>query len=408
MLFMLLITLTVFSDPTLADSLEIRKITPPNLHAANIGRKIVAYRPMRKGSPALTLEVHGDKIILNNYGHGGSGWSLAPGSADFVANLLEQNQLGIAVNHEDAIVVLGAGTIGMFTALELINRGYTNITIIAEEYDNLTSHVAGGLLAPVSMDNNPELQATIDAIGINSYKFYKSVALKNNRQITSGARIVPAYFASREDSGLEPYVGMVMQPANDVLVDFQNGTQHKMVVYDDSIFMDTAKLMQLLHRTLQDNGVKFEHRKIFSFADLSQKIIFNCTGSGAKELLHDENLVAIQGHLIMLKDQDPHSLEYMMLVYLNDDKTKHNQEIMRMFCMFPKKDIQARDSDVGVIGGTLIAVENQSTPNLEQFDILLQNARRFYGINHLDINNKYVLEQLQFTQSRKASMCYGY
>lgn len=405
---MLLITLTVFSDPILADSLEIRKITPPNLHAANIGRKIVAYRPMRKGSPALTLELHGDKIILNNYGHGGSGWSLAPGSADFVANLLEHNQLGIAVNHEDAIVVLGAGTIGMFTALELINRGYTNITIIAEEYDNLTSHVAGGLLAPVSMDNNPELQATIDAIGINSYKFYKSVALKNNRQITSGARIVPAYFASREDSGLEPYVGMVMQPANDVLVDFQNGTQHKMVVYDDSIFMDTAKLMQLLHKTLQDSGVKFEHRKVFSFADLSQKIIFNCTGSGAKELLHDENLVAIQGHLIMLKDQDPHSLEYMMLVYLNDDKTKHNQEIMRMFCMFPKKDIQARDSDVGVIGGTLIAVENQSTPNLEQFDILLQNARRFYGINHLDINNKYALEQLQFTRSRKASMCYGY
>ena len=52
-----------------------------------------------------------------------------------------------------------------------------------------------------------------------------------------GAVVVPTYFQDRKNSGLEPYVGVVMQPAKDVVLDFGNGTTQKMVSYDDGIFI---------------------------------------------------------------------------------------------------------------------------------------------------------------------------
>ena len=58
-----------------------------------------------------------------------------------------------------------------------------------------------------------------------------------------GAIVVPSYFENREESGLEPYVGKVMQPAKDVILDFGTGTTRKMVAYDDGIFIDTAVMM---------------------------------------------------------------------------------------------------------------------------------------------------------------------
>ena len=223
--------------------LERREINPPKLSTANLGKHILCYRPMRHGSPAMSVESIDDKIIVNNYGHGGSGWTLGPGAAKYVISLLQQQYNARQLSKNTPLAVIGAGAIGLFTALELNNQGYTDITIYAENFDDLTSHNAGGLLAPVSMDNDPALQNIIDRIGVDAYTFYKKIALHQNSQLRNGAMIIPAYFSSREASGLEPYVGTVMQPAKDVLVDFKNGTTHKMVVYDDGIFIEAETLM---------------------------------------------------------------------------------------------------------------------------------------------------------------------
>jgi len=48
----------------------------------------------------------------------------------------------------------------------------------------------------VSMDNDPKMQAVI----------------------------VPLYFDNRKESGLEPYVGKVMQPAKEVILDYVEGS----------------------------------------------------------------------------------------------------------------------------------------------------------------------------------------
>jgi len=65
-------------------STEVRKIKPPNLDLVYLGKKMLGVRPMRHGSPKLSVEKIGDQIVAHDYGHGGSGWTLAPGSAEYV------------------------------------------------------------------------------------------------------------------------------------------------------------------------------------------------------------------------------------------------------------------------------------------------------------------------------------
>lgn len=363
-----------------SEAIEVRKVYPPKLGNAYLGKKILCHRPMRHGAPEMTIVQRGDKIIANNYGHGGSGWTLGPGCASYVNQLLENSKLAKDLTRSTPITIIGGGALGLFTAYDLLKKGYQDITIVAENFDNLTSHNAGGLLAPVSMDNAPEMQKLIDKIGIDAYKFYEAIAKRSHANFKEGAIIVPTYFENRKESGLEPYVGIVMRPAKDVILDFQNGTTRPMVAYDDGIFIDTATMMEKLTLYLKNHNVKFVKQKVTSLQNIKTKYIINCTGLGAQALNEDPSVVSVQGHLIMLKDQDPRDLQYMILVYFANDVTKSGHKIKRSFYMFPKRLSGNNPTDLGVIGGTFIEEATSETPNLEEFDILLQGAKNFYGI----------------------------
>lgn len=374
-------TNTIAIDNVVANAAnaEVRKINPPKLDKPYLGKRITCHRPMRQGTPRMEVELINDKIIGHNYGHGGSGWTLGPGAAKYVVGLVEDQMKKSNLSKDTPVAVVGAGALGLFSALELLDNGYKNVTIVASAFEDLTSHNAGGLLAPVSMDNDPELQKLIDKIGIDAYKYFKKIAEGKNTLIPTGAVIVPTYFENREDSGLEPYVGKVMSPAKDVILDFQNGTTRKMVAYDDGIFMDTGSLMTSLKNAL-NNRVTYKKQKVEDLASLPQKVIFNCTGNGAKNLVNDEKMVSVQGHLVMLKDQQPVDLQHMILVYFGKAKTKAGFDVKRSFYIFPKKLPGSAKQDIGVIGGTFIEGADASTPHPEEFEIMLNGAREFYGL----------------------------
>ena len=358
---------------------EVRRITPPNLDGAHLGKRILCHRPMRHGSPNMSVEQVGAQTIAHDYGHGGSGWTLAPGSAKHVVDLAEKAPQCAARAKSQPVAVVGAGVIGLFTAYELVQRGYTDVTVIAERFDDLTSHNAGGLLAPVSMDNAPDMQAVIDRIGVDAYRFYAQVAKGEHPEFRGGAVIIPAYFERRTDSGLEPYVGVVMKPAKDVVLDFGNGTRRSMVAYDDGIFMDAAFMMKELREWL-GTRVRFEQRKVERFGDLKQTLVFDCAGLGSGRLNGDAEVVSVQGHLVMLKDQTPADLQHMILVYFPEGKTESGQKVKRSFYMFPKRLLGTGVNDVGVVGGTFIEGATPETPNEKEFDIMIEGAKRFYGM----------------------------
>jgi hypothetical protein len=358
----------------------VRHVQPPDLSDAHLGKRILCERPMRHGAPRLCVEQVGDKVVAHDYGHGGSGWTLAPGSAEYVDGLLISSPLAKDLRTDTPITVIGAGVIGLFTAYDLCQKGYTDITVMAERFDGLTSHNAGGLLAPVSMDNDATMQAVIERIGLDAYRFYAQVARGEHPHFKTGAVIVPAYFDDRKESGLEPYVGKVMKPGKDVILDFGTGTTRRMVAYDDGIFIDTAVMMQSLTDWLKPR-VKFVKRKVERLSDVETRFIVDCAGLGAGALNGDAAVVPVQGHLVMLKDQDRSKLQHMILVYFGEGKTASGMKVKRSFYQFPKHLPETAPGDVGVVGGTFIEGAGMDMPNEDEFRILIENARKFYGLS---------------------------
>lgn len=248
-------------------------------------------------------------------------------------------------------------------------------------FDGLTFNNAVGLLKPSFIDDSSEAKSLMNTIAVNSYKIYSAIVKKQYSYFIDGAFIMPAYFPSKKESDLKPCVAAgVMQLAKDVVLDFGNGITRKMVAYDDRILINVPKMMTSLTNYLKSRRVTFIKNKIENFAEIKAKYILNCTGLDAKELNNDNAMVPGQGHLIMLKDQNPEDVKYLISVDLDSGKTQSWQAANCYFYMHPKHLPSSGANDVGGIGGTFIKGATPQTPNEEQFELIVTRVRNFYGI----------------------------
>ena len=118
-------------------------LKPLDLAAENLIKITVCTRPFRAAGPRLDMETVGGKRVLHHYGHGGAGWSLAWGYADAARERVIAEQ-------PSSVVVLGAGAIGLTTAIALAETGLA-VTIIARETPMETrSARATGVWSPSS------------------------------------------------------------------------------------------------------------------------------------------------------------------------------------------------------------------------------------------------------------------
>jgi D-amino-acid oxidase len=259
-------------------------------------RTVAGLRPWRAGGFVVRRDQLGDKALVHNYGHGGSGITFSWGTARLATDLGLQG-------HSGRVAVIGAGIIGLTTARLIQEAGFPVTIYTAALPPETTSWVAGGQIMPSSLFRQsavtPEWWQQFDAA--LDYSIRRFALMLGDEY---GVRSLPTFIETRDDEAPR-----YMQRAA-VGWRHLNRGEHPFpldrVVRYETMYVETGRLLQQLTRDVLRGGGKIQVRKFATPADvaaLPESLVFNCTGLGARELFGDTELVPIRGQLAILAPQ---------------------------------------------------------------------------------------------------------
>ncbi len=289
----------------------------PAIHAegSRLERITVCTRPFRALGPRIEPERVGDKLVVHNYGHGGSGWSPSWGSADLVVQI-------VSATEARSVAVLGCGALGLTAALRLQEAGFP-VAIYANEIPPaVRSSRATGLWSP---DSRVALAAATDisvaqrweAMARHAWAAYAAllrvpgdpVALHDRYEfsnlppaaaITARHRADPIGFAH-----LEQRIADLYPPAKD-LGPGEHVFPTRWCRRTSTLRFNITALSEHLLATFRARGGTL-HRAEFHTASelfrLPEAVIVNCTGYGARALFGDDSLVPVRGQIGWLPPQ---------------------------------------------------------------------------------------------------------
>lgn len=278
----------------------------------------VCLRPFRPAGPRVETERLGDVLVVHNYGHGGSGWSLSWGSSARAVRLAMQASPA-------EVAVIGCGALGLTSAI-LAQRAGARVTIYArDQLTETTSARATGEWTPDSRialvdAAAPDFAAVWEEMARASFKRHRdylglpgtpvewidqyavSDDTPRNSQAsdnTSTGRPVVAFASyARSIRDLTPRWRRV--PAD--------ATPFKATLVARSEIM-VFNIAGYGHTLLADffiAGGQFrraDFRTPGQIAALGKKVVINCTGYGARALWKDETLVPVRGQIARLIPQ---------------------------------------------------------------------------------------------------------
>jgi glycine/D-amino acid oxidase-like deaminating enzyme len=212
------------------------------------------------------------------------------------------------------ICVIGAGTIGLTTAIRTIKEfgDNVNITIIADKFlDETTSYLSGGLWEPYEIKETPIEK--VNDWAQYSFNYFTTLYKSKNASI-AGIKLIEAYYLyeDHEDSTPPNWKDIVFnfQFHNRKQLDKLKTNKKYVSGWSFGTYaIDQSYYMKYITSELKKNGVTFKQKKILSLIDLLKEnddninydIIINCTGLGSFELLDDKEMFPILGQVIRVK-----------------------------------------------------------------------------------------------------------
>ena len=328
------------------------------------------------------------QLLLDLYALGPAGWTLAAGGARHVVNLLNTQHPTLS-RSTTPIAVIGHGVAGLFMLRALHAAGWSCLTCFYDSSEDLTSHNAGGFLAPPDIPHaSAQDEATFSAIALDSYHQMAAVANASPTAIVRSARFVDSYthLYSLEENlhGLRVYVDAGLMRREEVLLDFSTAAPlHPAQVYSPNVFMEAMNLMVELRAEADANGVTFVQRHINDVAELASDfpVVAVCAGHDSGRLAGDGRCHPVVGHTIRLKGQDASQLRYTISKY-SEPVLVNGIRYKRATYVHCAPDRAGVGAEVGIAGGTFIDGEIGEEAIEAEYELMIARLRHiFYGPN---------------------------
>ncbi len=279
--------------------------TLPKISAARVLRVTVGLRPHRPIGFRLETEQFGRKTVVHNYGHGGSGWSVSWGTGHIAAEEVEKTG-------ETEVAVIGCGVVGLAVARLLQRRGKNVVIYSKDTPPSVTSNFAGARWTPTSAlcdptKVSPEFQTVFERAARLSHRYYQDL-IPN-----------PSYGVHYFDDmrlrdrpsgpGESEFYGKVIDDLSPKSVDLASD-QHPFSGYAASLattmHFEVPTYLNTIMRDFLRNGGRLvirEFNRIEDIDALSEKVVVNCMGLGAKAVFNDPHLTPIRGQRTLLAPQ---------------------------------------------------------------------------------------------------------
>ena len=293
-------------------------LIPIRADVDRIFRITVCLHPFRAAGPRMDVERVGDKLVVHNYGHGGSGWSLSWGAAQVAtASALT------ALDGNRELAVIGCGALGL-TAAITAQRAGLKVTIYAKERAPYTrSSRATGSWTPdsriaLTSAAAPDFAARWESMARASFFMYQSflgmpgspIEWTDRYSLTDESP--EQRTAQREQSDHHGFIHLNsriadLTPRPQQLPPGATNFPTKFVSRNTSMTFNVADYSRQLLNDFLVAGGAIETREFHTPVDLAmlpQRVIVNSTGYAARQLFSDESIVPVRGQIAWLIPQE--------------------------------------------------------------------------------------------------------
>ncbi len=275
----------------------------------------VCLRPFRAAGPRLDTEMLGDTLVVHNYGHGGSGWSLSWGSGTLaVAKAM--------ANSPREVAVVGCGALGLTSAI-LAQQAGAKVTIYArDQLPQTRSSRATGSWTPDSRialtdAAGPAFGALWETMARTSFKRYRQYLglpgtpvewVDRYNLSDTDPETARAQYRALNTLGFADYEDRIsdLTPRTETLSPGATPFPTAYVSRSSTLMFNIADYGHTLMSDFLTAGGKFERAEFHSPADmttLKEKVVINCPGYGARALWKDESITPVRGQIGWLVPQ---------------------------------------------------------------------------------------------------------
>ena len=323
-------------------------LAPVMVDRSRVIRTVAGLRPYRRQGFVVRQEQLGEKRLVHNYGHGGGGITLSWGTSKLATELGLQG-------HNGPVAVIGSGAVGLATARLVQEAGFPVTIYAAALPPDTTSNIAGGQFHPFAVfhegDVTPGFMAQFTRALDYSWRRYQIMVGDDY-----GIRWLPTYV---ESDSVEDQVIANFPPVNRILSRAEHPFPLDSVRRYDTMYVETGRYLRQMTRDIQIAGGRIEVRKFATpaeIASLPERLVFNCTGLGSRDLFGDQLLTPIRGQLAILEPQPE-------VRYAAQGSFGY---------MFPR-------SDGILLGGTFERGVWDATPQPKDIDGIIADHKRFFA-----------------------------